>query len=303
MLSKRIEQQILDTLHASARVDFALTAMPACVPLTVKGSVIADEGKIKVTSAGQPLPEEVLLRIKGSKQATGFEQNSAERPGGGGSGTSSPPHGSENGGGFQVGEEEIGIVVAHHGSRVIVERLDHEGTWDERISCGLTPLLKEKGILTGDKIRFRASLEGDMVASNNTAARKGIVTDRLERTTLLERPAKAFAELDMGDVVRGGDDILAAGGGTKLMCANVDQMLIVISPRPLTPPLLLDSHIVAAVNSGIEPVVVLNKCDLLEKGEVQRAGEDANGVLLEGLPDLCVYEALGYPGVCVCVCV
>ncbi len=195
-----------------------------------------------------------------------------------------------------MGEEELGVVVAHHGSRVIVERVERTGTWDERISCGLTPLLKEKGILTGDKVRFRASLEGDMVASNNTAARKGIVTERLDRKTLLERPAKAFAELDMGEVLRGGEEILAAGGGSKLMCANVDQMMIVISPRPLTPPLLLDSHIVAAINSGIEPVVVLNKCDLLKEEDCQKGGQGDDGELLEGLPDFGIYEKLGYPG-------
>jgi len=66
------------------------------------------------------------------------------------------------------------------------------------------------------------------------------------------------------------------------MCANVDQMMIVIAVRPPIPPLMLDSHIIAAVNGGIAPVILVNKCDL-EPGPND-----------DPLPDLSVYQKLGY---------
>ena len=64
------------------------------------------------------------------------------------------------------------------------------------------------------------------------------------------------------------------------MCANVDQMLIVIAQSPPIPPMMLDTHIIAAVNSGMKPAIVVNKCDMV--------------VPEHPLPDLSVYERLGY---------
>lgn len=261
-------------------------------PLAVKGVVIVDEGRIKVSAAGQALEDEVELRIKGMKPVT--EEEKERRT------STPPPEDKEREGGFKLGQEELGVVVAHHGSRVIVERVQRgSGGLDERVSCGITPLLKQKGLLTGDKVTFCESLEGDAVATNNTAGRKGIVVERLDRKTLLERPAKAFSDVDMSDLAAlAGGQALAAGGGSKLMCANVDQMLIVIAARPLTPPLMIDSHIVAAIDSGIEPVIVLNKCDLLDQPAVGQHADGQNCTWGELLPDLEVYSKLKYRGEC-----
>lgn len=109
--------------------------------------------------------------------------------------------------------------------------------------------------------------------SNNTAWRRGIVTERLDRKTVLVRPAKAFAiGTDMNPVTG-----LEGGGGGKYMCSNVDQMCIVISQSPPMPPLMLESHIIGAINSGLAPVIVVNKCDVEIPGEAlpDLTGEDS----------------------------
>ena len=70
------------------------------------------------------------------------------------------------------------------------------------------------------------------------------------------------------------------------MCANADQMVVVLGPRPACPALLLDTYLVAAHAHALAPVLVFNKCDLppdaAEAGPpwVRRA-------------DLAVYAALG----------
>lgn len=50
---------------------------------------------------------------------------------------------------------------------------------------------------------------------------------------------------------------------TKQFAANVDQLLIVIAPEPVYSDDLLGRALVAASSAGIDPVIVLNKCDLI----------------------------------------
>eukprot|EP00802_Teleaulax_amphioxeia_P008204 Tamp_08212.p1 GENE.Tamp_08212~~Tamp_08212.p1 ORF type:complete len:267 (+),score=59.19 Tamp_08212:1105-1905(+) len=53
-------------------------------------------------------------------------------------------------------------------------------------------------------------------------------------------------------------------GAKKVMCANVDQAVFVFAPEPASELVILDAYIVACLQSGIEPVIVFNKADLLE---------------------------------------
>jgi len=74
-----------------------------------------------------------------------------------------------------------------------------------------------------------------------------------------------------------------AQGRLKPVAANVDQLLIVFAVEPSPHANLIDRYLIAAEATGIAPVLVLNKVDLLpdDGGEL--------GQLLER------YQALGYP--------
>lgn len=53
----------------------------------------------------------------------------------------------------------------------------------------------------------------------------------------------------------------------QLLAANIDQVLITVSVvnPPLKPP-LVDRYIISAYKGGMQPVIIINKIDLLEKG-------------------------------------
>lgn len=73
------------------------------------------------------------------------------------------------------------------------------------------------------------------------------------------------------------------GKQAQVIAANVDQVAIVLSAR--SPDFgfhTLDRYLVLVEVAGVEPLVVLNKCDLDPAGEVRGAVRD-------------VYEPLGYP--------
>lgn len=74
-------------------------------------------------------------------------------------------------------------------------------------------------------------------------------------------------------------------GITRTLAANIDQMIIVISPIPPAHQNLIDRYIVAAESANIKPIILLNKCDLLKK--VGPFESD-----LENL--LSLYEKIGY---------
>ena len=104
---------------------------------------------------------------------------------------------------------------------------------------------------------------GDIVIWRAGPDQSGVIESRLERKSLLERP----------------DNF----GRLKAVAANIDQMLIVISPEPSPQPNLIDRYLVAAELMGITPVLVLNKADLLD---------EYNEELIAEL--LALYQHLGY---------
>lgn len=55
--------------------------------------------------------------------------------------------------------------------------------------------------------------------------------------------------------------------GLKTIAANIDHLLVMVSPVPAFSETLLDRYLVAAEQSGISISIVLNKCDLLNAGE------------------------------------
>lgn len=145
-----------------------------------------------------------------------------------------------------LGPEREGLITAHYGTQVTVE-----APTGEQQRCHLRANLE--GLVTGDRVVWCA---GDPM---------GVVVAQLERKSALLRPD--------------------AHGNLKPVAANIDQIMLVIAPLPEPHANLIDRYLVAASAVGIEPTIVLNKCDLLLEDPALRAK-------LHAL--LAPYPALGY---------
>jgi ribosome biogenesis GTPase len=145
----------------------------------------------------------------------------------------------------EYGAEQAGRVIAHFGRSLEVRSANGAA-----VRCHLRANLE--GLVTGDTVIWREGQEGS-----------GVVVARTERDSVLSRPD--------------------AQGRLKPVAANVDQLLIVFAVEPSPHANLIDRYLIAAEATGIAPVLVLNKVDLLpdDGGEL--------GQLLER------YQALGYP--------
>ncbi|MFQ3787766.1 small ribosomal subunit biogenesis GTPase RsgA [Halomonas sp. A29] len=151
----------------------------------------------------------------------------------------------------EYGPEQPGRVIAHFGRTLDVQG---EGS-GPTVRCHLRANLE--GLVTGDRVIWRATYDDDGNAV------EGVVVARSERQNVLERPDPR--------------------GQLKPVAANIDQILIVFAVEPAPHPNLIDRYLVAAEATGIAPVLVLNKIDLLP----------ADGGELRAL--LARYESLGYP--------
>lgn len=149
----------------------------------------------------------------------------------------------------ELGQETHGLIIAHFGTQVEVE--DGQRT---RYRCFLRANLGS--LVTGDHVVFRPGPETNGVLS-------GVVETVLERNSELSRP-NPYNEI-------------------KPVAANIDNILLVFAPEPEAHPNLIDRYLVAAENCDIEPILLLNKTDLInEKNRPHFAHM------------LAAYEALGY---------
>lgn len=122
-----------------------------------------------------------------------------------------------------------GLVISYYGSTVLVET-----TNGGVIPCHLRR--NQELPVVGDEVLW---LPED-------GQQSGIVTQILPRRTMLAR----------GDI-RGGQSNM------KPLAANIDLLVIVMSPQPSVSLHLLDRYLVAAELLNIAPVLVINKSDLL----------------------------------------
>jgi ribosome biogenesis GTPase len=146
----------------------------------------------------------------------------------------------------ELGPEQDGLVIAHFGTQVQVEA---DNGSSQR--CHLRANLD--GLVTGDRVVWCA---GDPI---------GVVVARHSRHSELRRPDPY--------------------GKLKPIAANIDQILVVIAPFPEPHGNLIDRYLVAAEAVDIEPVLVLNKTDLLEQDPALQARMDEL---------LALYPTLGY---------
>jgi ribosome biogenesis GTPase len=150
--------------------------------------------------------------------------------------------------GGELGPEQAGLIISHFGRSVDVEAL--EGPLAGSIHrCHLRANLGQ--LVTGDRVVWRAANDG------------GVVVAAQPRSSELQRPNNQ--------------------GELKPVAANIDFIVIVFAVEPRAHANLIDRYLVAAEASGIEPVLLLNKVDLLDT--------DAGDYLR---PLLEQYEALGY---------
>ncbi len=146
----------------------------------------------------------------------------------------------------ELGPEQEGEVIAHFGTQL--EVANAAGVVQR---CHLRANLD--GLVTGDRVVWR---DGEPT---------GVVVAQLERSSELARPD--------------------ASGTLKAVAANIDQILIVIAARPEPHANLIDRYLVAAEAVEIEPVLVVNKSDLLEQDAALAAQISAL---------VAIYPELGY---------
>ncbi|MDI1301814.1 MAG: small ribosomal subunit biogenesis GTPase RsgA [bacterium] len=154
-----------------------------------------------------------------------------------------------------LGAEEEGLVIAHYGTQLDIEALqgEHAG---QVFRCHLRANLEH--LVTGDRVIWQAA-----TATSETQGSIGVITALLPRTSLLVRPDNY--------------------GKIKPVAANIDRILLVIAPFPDPSPMLVDRYLVACEITGIRPVILLNKADLITP-EMMPA--------MRAL--LAQYEAIGY---------
>ncbi len=134
----------------------------------------------------------------------------------------------------ELGLEEEGLVIAHYGVQLDIERPSEPGSL---YRCHLRANLP--ALVTGDRIIWRPGKD-DI----------GVVVAQLPRESELCRPDNH--------------------GKIKPVAANIDYIVLVIAPAPFAHANLIDRYLVAAEACDIEPVLLLNKTDLIDDSNRER---------------------------------
>ena len=149
------------------------------------------------------------------------------------------------------GEAAEGIVISRFGMHADVESAD-----GDIHRCNIRRTIRS--LVTGDRVVWRpgkAAAEGVRV--------KGIVEAVHERTSVLTRP-------DFYD-------------GVKPIAANIDQIVIVSAILPELSLNIIDRYLVACETLNVEPLLVLNKIDLLDEDGMAFVNEQMD-----------IYRNIGY---------
>ena len=144
----------------------------------------------------------------------------------------------------EIHQEKLltGKIVAAYGKRFQVELAEDK----KRISC----------VTRGKKTDLAC---GDNVTIKLTDKHEGVIESTLPRKTLLYR-SNAFK--------------------SKMLAANVTQIIIVLATQPSFYEALLNRCLIAAEAAGIKALIVLNKCDLADNDDAKQK--------------LALYTRLGY---------
>jgi len=129
-----------------------------------------------------------------------------------------------------LGVPQQGVIISRFG-----QHADVENDLSEVYRCNLRRSIGS--LVCGDKVLWRLGRETQHSIT-------GIIEAVHERNSVLSRP-------DVYD-------------GVKPIAANISQILIVSSVLPVFNSDIIDRYLVAAEQTGITPVIVLNKTDLLD---------------------------------------
>ncbi|TRX57888.1 small ribosomal subunit biogenesis GTPase RsgA [Thalassomonas sp. M1454] len=130
----------------------------------------------------------------------------------------------------ELGEQQPGVIVSRFGQHADVESAD-----GSVVRCNIRRTVKS--LVCGDNVVWRQGKETIHSIS-------GVIEAVHERKSELSRP-------DVYD-------------GVKPIAANIDQIFIVSSVVPAFNADIIDRYLVAIELTGIKPIIVLNKIDLLE---------------------------------------
>ena len=136
-------------------------------------------------------------------------------------------------------DAQIGRVLGVDRGRYSVP-LDEDTAQERTITAARARELRRTPIVTGD----RARVVGDTSGDEGTLGR---IVGIVERTSLLRRSADDTDEVE------------------RVIVANADQMLVVVAaadPEPRAR--LVDRYLVAALDAGIRPLLVVTKTDLAD---------------------------------------
>lgn len=126
--------------------------------------------------------------------------------------------------------EDTGCVVESYGRRVVVAR--GEGT---SVACKLKR--RNLDLVAGDEVRIAVSSGDD----------EWTVVERLPRRNV-------FCRSD-------------SRGRSESLAANLDQLGVVIAPRPPCDPFIVDRYLAGAEQTGIAALLIVNKQDLAEDAD------------------------------------
>ncbi|AVJ56940.1 ribosome biogenesis GTPase RsgA [Idiomarina sp. OT37-5b] len=129
----------------------------------------------------------------------------------------------------QLGPSQEGRVISRYGQHADI--MDNSG---DVVRCHIRRAVDS--LVCGDRVQWRR-------ATSSTDGMQGVVEAVHDRDSLLSRP-------DFYD-------------GLKPVAANIDQILVISSVLPAFSSQIIDRYLVACEDIGIEPILVLNKTDLL----------------------------------------
>jgi ribosome biogenesis GTPase / thiamine phosphate phosphatase len=149
----------------------------------------------------------------------------------------------------ELSEPQDGVIISRFG-----QHADVESSAGELYRCNIRRTVNS--LVCGDHVLWR---QGKLTEHSIA----GVIEAVQPRHSVLSRP-------DVYD-------------GIKPIAANIDQILIICSVLPAFNSDIVDRYLVAAQQTGIKPIIVLNKIDLLnEQLDAQIA------------PKLAIYQSIGY---------
>lgn len=132
-----------------------------------------------------------------------------------------------------MAEQITGLIISNQRYHCLVEIQDENSELNgETLRCSIRG--KKRGMVCGDKVKISLV--------NNE---EGVIEKQLARNNELARPN-----------MRGRKEVLAS---------NIDQLIIVVAPKPALDPELIDRYLATAEMMQTKAILVLNKTDLLNE--------------------------------------